>query len=116
MFVFSGLIYQKKRKNVLLVFVAGHHLVGSEVEQVGTLESLRAGVCDGDNLLGNVVSLFEVFLCVRVFSRAPVSLESEFPRRVAQHSGSIWLSCTEKLRHEKHTHTHAHTIKCLHWL
>lgn len=41
------------------LFVAGHNLDSSDVEQVGTVES-RQSVCvrDGDNLLGNIVSLF----------------------------------------------------------
>lgn len=31
--------------------IAGRDLVPPDVEQVGTVESLQAGVCDGDNLL-----------------------------------------------------------------
>lgn len=59
MFTFRGLIEQKSK---VFLFIAGRNLVSSDAEQVATVEDLQAGVCvrvcDGDNPLGNFVSLF----------------------------------------------------------
>lgn len=83
-----------------LLFIAGRDLVPGrdpDAEQVGTVESQQAAVCDGDNLLGNIVSLF---LRNRLGSSVFASL---FGERVSQASGSTYRVNVVAY---KHTHTH----------
>lgn len=77
-----------EQKSKVFLFIAGHNLVSSDVDQVGTVEDLQAGVCvcvcDRDNPLGNFVSLF---LSNRTSSSVFLCFSSE---RVSQASGSTY--------------------------